>query len=171
MVFPPPAEAHPMPMFLSRRRLLGYAGALATIAFSGRRSLAAAKARVESLDVISKKPRHYHGWPTLTRRRDGQLLLVCSGGREAHVCPFGRVELMPSRDDGATWTWPEVLLDSPIDDRDAGVVETAKGSLLVTTFTSLAFEPALEKAEARKPEEPDAWPKEKLERWRAARDR
>ena len=34
-----------------------------------------------------------------------------------------------------------MLLDGPIDDRDAGIVETAKGSLLVTNFTSLAYEP------------------------------
>jgi sialidase-1 len=160
-----------MPPLPSRRRLLKYAGAVAATALLGRRVRAAPKARVESVGVVSKQPRYYHGWPTLARRRDGQLLLVCSGGREAHVCPFGRVEVLRSRDDGATWTWPQVLLDSPIDDRDASVVETAKGSLLVTTFTSLAFEPVLEKAEARQPGEPDAWPKEKLERWRAARDR
>src|SRR5207302_6149773 len=42
---------------------------------------------------------------------------------------------------------------------------------LVTTFTSLAFAPVLEQAESRHPGDPQAWPKEKLERWRAARDR
>ena len=42
----------------------------------------------------------------------------------SHVCPFGRVEWMRSRDGGRTWSWPEVLLDSPIDDRDSGVIET-----------------------------------------------
>lgn len=47
---------------------------------------------------------------------------------------------MRSSDDGETWSWPEVLMDSAIDDRDAGVCETARGSLLVTTFTSLAYE-------------------------------
>jgi sialidase-1 len=47
---------------------------------------------------------------------------------------------MTSRDDGVTWTYPRVLLDGPIDDRDSGVMETAKGTLLVTTFTSLAYE-------------------------------
>src|SRR5437764_4939842 len=104
-----------------------------------RRAPAAPRAAVEPPTVISKQPHLYHGWPTLARRRNGQLLLVCSGGREAHVCPFGRVELMTSDDEGKAWTWPRVLLDSAIDDRDAGVVETAKGSLLVTTFTSLAY--------------------------------
>jgi len=46
-----------------------------------------------------------------------------------------------------------------------------RGALLVTTFTSLAFETVLAQAEARKPDDPQAWPKDKLERWRAARDR
>ena len=94
----------------------------------------------EAPRTVSLDSRFYHGWPTLTRRRNGELLAVYSGGREAHVCPFGRVELMRSRDDGESWSWPEVLMDSAIDDRDAGVVETARGTLLVTTFTSLAYE-------------------------------
>jgi hypothetical protein len=38
---------------------------------------------------------------------------------------------------------PEVLPNSPIDDRDAGILETPSGSLLVTTFTSPAYETAL----------------------------
>jgi hypothetical protein len=153
--------------------MLRYSGALAasTLFNSGRFAQAAPSAKVESTTVITKQPHLYHGWPTLARRRNGELLVVCSGGREAHVCPFGRVELMRSHDNGTTWTWPQVLLDGPIDDRDAGVMETGKGSLLVTTFTSLAFEPILEQAEARKADDPQAWPKDKLERWRAARDR
>lgn len=87
----------------------------------------------------------YRGWPTLARRSNGELVLACSGGRESHVCPFGRVELVQSRDDGKTWTLPRVILDGPIDDRDAGILETPNGSLLITTFTSLAYEPALRK--------------------------
>ncbi|GIT28542.1 MAG: hypothetical protein Ct9H300mP1_05880 [Planctomycetaceae bacterium] len=47
---------------------------------------------------------------------------------------------MRSDDGGVHWTWPQTLIDTAIDDPDAGVVETPKGSLLVTTFTSLAFE-------------------------------
>jgi len=104
----------------------------------------------------------YAGWPTLARRGDGTLWLVWSGGREAHVCPFGQVHAMTSRDDGRTWTWPRVLLDGPIDDRDAGVVETARGTLLVTTFTSLAYEPIMEKFSAADPRGP---------RWRAVHER
>jgi hypothetical protein len=134
----------------------------------------AATPAIKILDTrtISKQPEYYCGWPTLTRRANGELIVVWSGGREAHVCPFGRVDLMRSKDDGETWSWPRTLLDSPIDDRDAGVVETTKGSLLVTTFTSLAYESyELTNALARKPHEKDAWSAEKLERWLAVHNR
>jgi hypothetical protein len=121
--------------------------------------------------VISHEPSNYHGWPTLTRRRNGQLLVVCSGSRESHVCPFGRVEMMMSVDDGKSWTWPQVLLDSPTDDRDAGVLETTRGTMLVTTFTSLAYVPGLMKARKLKAGEPGAWPAVKLEAWNGVHNR
>lgn len=123
-----------------------------------------AQPRVEILDTRTILPagEPYAGWPTVARRRDGRLWLVWSGGREAHVCPFGQVHAMTSADDGATWTWPRVLLDGAIDDRDSGVVETARGTLLVTTFTSLAYEQPLGKIAADDP---------RRARWLAVHDR
>ena len=47
---------------------------------------------------------------------------------------------------GGTWCWPRVILDSGLDDRDAGILETPSGTLLATTFTSLAYQPILERA-------------------------
>jgi len=126
---------------------------------------------VEEIRTISWKAPLYHGWPTLTQRRNGELLLVFSGGRESHVCPFGRVEMMRSQDDGRTWRWPQVLLDGPIDDRDAGITETAAGSLLVTTFTSLAYAPLLERAEKIPAGQPGAWEAVKLAEWQAVHRR
>ena len=122
-----------------------------------------AGARIPEIQTISMQPELYHGWPTVARRRNGELAVVWSGGRESHVCPFGRVEWMCSADDGGTWSWPQVLMDSPIDDRDAGVCETASGALLVTTFTSLAYEAVLAKAEG--------WATERKERWQAVQRR
>ncbi len=124
---------------------------------------ASVRARVEAIETISQEPQYYHGWPTLARRGNGELLVACSGGRETHVCPFGRVELIRSSDDGKSWSWPEVLMDTVIDDRDAGVVETKAGSLLVTTFTSLAYQAVLAKSAG--------WDLERLSRWRAAERR
>ena len=153
---------------LTRRAwLLGTGVAAAGAAFHIRHDvLAAPQTKLIETKVISHQPHLYHGWPTLARRRDGELLLVCSGGREAHVCPFGRVDLMRSKDDGQTWSWPRVVMDGPIDDRDAGVLETAKGSLLITTFTSLAYEPILDRAEKER-----KWPEERLAQWQAAHHR
>lgn len=100
-------------------------------------------AAIHDLKTISFQPEIYCGWPTVTRRANGELLVVWSGGRQGHVCPFGRVEMMRSKDNGESWSWPRVVLDLPIDDRDAGILETAQGSILVTTFTSLAYEKSL----------------------------
>lgn len=126
--------------------------------------------------VISQQPEYYHGWSTLARRASGELWVTWSGGREAHVCPFGQVHGMTSKDDGKTWTFPRVLLDSAIDDRDSGVLETAKGTLLVTTFTSLAYEPYLEKQASFAELKPKGWQTkamkpEQLARWNAAHAR
>ncbi|MCX7886703.1 MAG: glycoside hydrolase [Verrucomicrobiae bacterium] len=157
----------------NRRRFLKLtaSAATATLFHIRRRANAAPAYTVHEIKVISHQPELYHGWPTVCRRRNGDLLLVYSGGREAHVCPFGRVELMVSHDEGSTWTWPQVLLDSAIDDRDAGVLETAKGTILVTTFTSLAYEDLLLAAEKKKPGDKAAWRPEKLRTWQAAHNR
>ena len=129
-----------------------------------------AQAVVRETKIISHQPEVYHGWPTLVRCSSGRLLLAYSGGRESHVCPFGRVELMQSDDNGQSWTWPRVLLDTAIDDRDSGVLETARGTILVTTFTSLAYESILDKAEQNPEPEKNPWPlpPERLDAWRAA---
>jgi sialidase-1 len=158
---------------LSRRVFLRLGGTLlAAIPF--RLPSAARAAPVISeieLKSISHKPRAYHGWPTLARRRNGELVLACSGGRQEHVCPFGRVEFMVSHDNGQSWSWPQVVLDSPIDDRDAGVLETAQSTLLVTTFTSLAYEPIFEQARGYSSTDARAWPPEKLRAWLSAHER
>jgi sialidase-1 len=56
-----------------------------------------------------------------------------------------------------------VILDTPIDDRDSGLCETPAGTLLATTFTSLAYQSVLDHAAH--------WPAARLERWQAANRR
>lgn len=131
------------PAPLSRRRFAGLslAASAATLLPATRACAAAPKAELLETKIISPQANYYHGWPTLTRTEKGELIVVWSGRREAHVCPFGTVEMMTSHDDGANWTFPRTVYDGPIDDRDAGVLETANGILIVTTFTSLAYAP------------------------------
>jgi len=158
---------------MSRRTLLS-TSATAMLATHVRSIQAADNAppfAVDEIKSISLQTDRYHGWPTLARRNNGELLVVCSGGRETHVCPFGRVELIRSFDDGKTWTYARTLLDGPIDDRDAGMVETAQGTLLVSTFTSLAYEPGLQKAVAAAQQGSPTFSAEKLARWKAVHGR
>lgn len=96
-------------------------------------------AEVSQVETISPTPQYYLGWPTVIASKSGQLIVAYSGGRDYHVCPFGRVEVMTSPDGGKSWSWPRLVLDSVTDDRDAGLLETAKGTLLLSTFTSLAY--------------------------------
>ena len=78
----------------------------------------------------------YHGWPTVIRTRENKLIAVCSGNRQKHVCPFGRVWMYVSEDNGVSWQGPKALSSGPLDDRDAGICQAADGSLLVNYFTS-----------------------------------
>lgn len=67
---------------------------------------------------------------------NGTLVVVASGLREWHICPWGKTVLLVSHDEGITWSDPRVIRDSPIDDRDAGVLALGDGRLLVSLFSS-----------------------------------
>ena len=90
--------------------------------------------------VICKEPGRYIGWPTIAKTKSNELLVVFSGNRDAHVCPYGVTQMVRSTDNGKTWSEPETINNTPLDDRDAGILETIKGTLLVSWFTSLAFD-------------------------------
>ena len=157
----------------TRRRFIQRAATASSVAYIGGFSRARAAiphAVIEGTRIISWQAERYHGWPTVARRSDGELLLAYSG-RQEHVCPFGRLELMRSKDDGQTWSWPQVIYDGPIDDRDGGIMETARGSLLITTFTHSGWEIKLNNAEKKSSNESITWDPAKLIRWRAVRDR
>lgn len=77
----------------------------------------------------------YFGWPSVARLDDGRLIAVASGLREHHICPFGRTVLCVSDDEGATWTSPRIVNDTPMDDRDAGIVPLGGEKLLLTWFS------------------------------------
>jgi sialidase-1 len=79
----------------------------------------------------------YFGWPTVARLADETLVVASSGLRSEHVCPWGKTVLNFSTDEGRTWSLPRVINDSPIDDRDAGIISTGGRNLLVSWFTSI----------------------------------
>lgn len=93
-------------------------------------------AEVLSSQVICKQPGRYIGWPTIGKMPDGELLVVFSGDRDAHVDPFGKTFLVRSADNGQTWGGPELVNDTPLDDRDAGICVCRDGTVIVSWFTS-----------------------------------
>ncbi len=97
------------------------------------------RATIISTQVISKEQGRYIAWPTVAKTSEGELIAVFSGDRDEHVCPWGKTEMIRSSDGGKTWTSPVTVNNTPLDDRDAGIIVTRKGTLLVTWFTSLAF--------------------------------
>ena len=96
-------------------------------------------ADIEWVRVISRQDGRYVGWPTICRRSGGELLVVFSGDRDFHICPFGKLQMVRSRDGGITWSAPETIANSPLDDRDGGIIELPDGKLLAAWFTSIYY--------------------------------
>lgn len=78
----------------------------------------------------------YFGWPTVARMESGALVVVASGFRNAHICPFGRTIICTSTDEGLSWSPPRVVNDFRIDDRDAGVCSPRGDTIIVSWFSS-----------------------------------
>lgn len=92
-------------------------------------------AEVISSKVICKQQDRYIGWPCITKTPIGELLTVFSGDRETHTCPYGKTQMIRSIDNGQTWSQPRTINDTPLDDRDAGIIALSDGTLLVRWFT------------------------------------
>lgn len=105
------------------------------------RSAPRRQARAEILWTrpLCKTPGRYIGWPTVGRAPNGDLLAVFSGDRDAHICPWGKAQMIRSADGGETWSAPETICNSLIDDRDGGILLLDDGTLLFTWFTSVAY--------------------------------
>jgi sialidase-1 len=84
---------------------------------------------------LSNDPFGYFGWPSIARMDDGTMIVASSGLRREHVCPWGKTVLHYSTDDGYTWSDSKIINNSPLDDRDAGIVNLGGQKLLVTWFT------------------------------------
>ena len=93
-------------------------------------------ATILSSQTICTQAGRYIGWPTIGKMPDGTLLAVFSGDRDAHVDPFGKTMFVRSTDNGQTWSEPELINDTPLDDRDAGICVCRDGTVVVSWFTS-----------------------------------
>ena len=89
--------------------------------------------------VIMSNPDSYHNyfaWPSAAKLQNGKIAVVASGFRLKHVCPFGKAVISYSEDDGETYTAPAPVIDTVLDDRDAGILPFGESNVLVTSFNN-----------------------------------
>ncbi|MBR0538487.1 MAG: exo-alpha-sialidase [Clostridia bacterium] len=79
---------------------------------------------------------NYFGWPSIARLPNRKLAVACSGFRRGHLCPFGKAVMMTSDDEGDTYTGAAAVIETPLDDRDAGVVPFGVNGVIVTSFNN-----------------------------------
>lgn len=97
------------------------------------------KAVILSRGTVMENPEsifRYFGWPSVTRLPGGALAAVASGYRLRHICPFGKAVISYSFDEGQSWTRPAPVIDTPLDDRDAGIVPFGNGRVILTSFNN-----------------------------------
>lgn len=84
---------------------------------------------------------NYFGWPTVTRLKNGKVAVASSGYRLDHVCPFGKMVVSYSDDEGKTYTAPAPVIDTVLDDRDGGIMSFGKSGVIATSFNNtIAFQ-------------------------------
>ena len=92
-------------------------------------------------ETIISNPLSHHGyfaWPTVALLQDGKIAVGASGFRLEHVCPFGKAVISYSYDGGKTYTLPAPVIDTPLDDRDAGICTFGKSGVIFTSFNNSA---------------------------------
>lgn len=77
---------------------------------------------------------NYFAWPTVAKLQNGKIAVVSSGFRVDHVCPFGKAVISYSEDEGETYTLPAPVIDTILDDRDAGITTFGENGVIVTSF-------------------------------------
>lgn len=86
-------------------------------------------------------PRNYFGWPSVARLKNGRIAVAASGNRLEHVCPFGQAVMSLSEDEAETFSPPAPVINTPLDDRDAGLCAFGESGLILTSFNNeIAFQ-------------------------------
>lgn len=82
--------------------------------------------------VVSSDDRNTF-FPTVEKLQNGDLVVVYYDS-PGHISQTGRISMVRSSDNGETWSEPQIILDTPIDDRDPNIMQTENGTLLLSYF-------------------------------------
>ena len=89
--------------------------------------------------VVVSRPRQMYAWPGIVKV-SGDEVIVAASERLQHCCPYGREVIVRSNDAGKSWSLPQEVYNSELDDRDSNLSVTQDGTLILGWFTSTAFE-------------------------------
>jgi hypothetical protein len=87
---------------------------------------------------------------------DGRLAVVMRGGAP-HLGLAGRLDIVFSSDHGETWSTPNVVNDSPVDDRNPAFGQDANGSLVVGFWRTARYDDQGKYAPARTDKPVNTW--------------
>ena len=96
---------------------------------------------IGGVKTVMSNPDSHHGyfaWPTVAMLQNGVIAVGASGYRLGHVCPFGKAVIAYSYDGGETYTRPAPVIDTPLDDRDAGICTFGERGVIFTSFNNSA---------------------------------
>jgi hypothetical protein len=115
--------------------------------FSVTSSFAQTQQNIEilSFNEIKTTGMPYKAWPTIAKI-NGNKIAITYSSRLSHIDPLGRVEVIQSDIDLKNWSAPSIAIDTELDDRDSGLVSTNNGTIILTSFSSRAFENFYKKA-------------------------
>lgn len=79
--------------------------------------------------ILYAAPDAYCAWPSMARAGNGDWLVAFTR-TEQHIAPNGQCVLVRSADHGLTWSEPEIVWDTPLDNRPLGLTPLADGRVI-----------------------------------------
>ncbi len=88
---------------------------------------------IETRIVAKSSDKEYFVFPSVCKLYSGELVCVFYLGT-GNVSPDGHIAAVRSSDEGRSWSLPEIIIDTPLDDRDPSIMQTKTGRVIVTFF-------------------------------------
>ena len=89
--------------------------------------------------IIMNNPESLHAffaWPSVVKLQNGNIMAGASGFRLSHMCPFGKAVVTVSDNQGESYSPLMTVIDTPLDERDAGLTTFGESGLILTSFTN-----------------------------------
>ncbi|MBE5818053.1 MAG: exo-alpha-sialidase [Clostridiales bacterium] len=74
---------------------------------------------------------NYCAWPSVCRDENGTLYALSAAFGSEHVCPFNKVAMYISKNNGKTWSPPIVVVDTYLPDGHGGITYLGNGKMVL----------------------------------------